>query len=105
MLWCPVVCERPDGSRYALHWYFQRHGIGDWSRIEMQGGVEHPDGRREPFVALVPDLAFRDDNRRFEGGTLAMTMADGSARPLTVDRGVATPDSTSAPGCTTASTA
>ena len=78
------MCERPDGSRYALHWYFQRHGIGDWSRIEMQGGVEHPDGRREPFVALVPDLAFRDDNRRFEGGTLTMTMADGSTRPLTL---------------------
>ena len=48
------VCERPDGSRYALHWYYQRHGIGDWSRIEMQGGVEHPDGRREPFVGARP---------------------------------------------------
>ena len=84
VLWCPVVCERPDGSRYALHWYFQRHGIGDWARIEMQGGVEHPDGRREAFVALVPDLAFRDDNRRFAGGTLTMTMTDGSTRPLTL---------------------
>ncbi len=84
VLWSPVVCERPDGSRYALHWYYQRHGLGDWSRIEMQGGVEHPDGRREPFVALVPDLRFRDDTRRFEGGTLTMTMADGSPRPLTL---------------------
>ncbi|MGZ4678364.1 MAG: hypothetical protein ACXV8Y_17680 [Acidimicrobiia bacterium] len=82
ILWCPVVCRREDGSRYALHWYYQRHALGDWSRIEMQGGVEHPDGRREAFAALVPDLAFRDDNRRFEGGTLAMTMADGSSRPL-----------------------
>ncbi len=82
--WCPVLCRRPDGSEYGLHWYYQRHSMGDWSRIEMQGGVEHPNGRRDPFVALVPDLAFRDDNRRFEGGTLAMTMADGSARPLTV---------------------
>lgn len=80
--WCPVLCRRPDGSEYALHWYYQRHSLGDWSRIEMQGGVEHPNGRREPFVALVPDLAFRDDNRRFEGGTLTMTMADGSPRPL-----------------------
>ncbi len=82
--WCPVLCRRPDGSEYALHWYYQRHGLGDWSRIEMQGGVEHPDGRREPFVAMVPDLAFRDSNRRFEGGSITMTMADGSARPLTV---------------------
>ena len=82
--WCPVLCRRPDGSEYALHWYYQRHALGDWSRIEMQGGVEHPDGRREPFVALVPDLAFRDDNRRFQGGTLTMTMADGTARPLSL---------------------
>jgi hypothetical protein len=84
IMWCPVACRRPDGSEYALHWYYQRHALGDWSRIEMQGGVEHPDGRREPFVALVPDLAFRDDNRRFEGGTVTMTMADGATRPLTL---------------------
>lgn len=82
--WCPVLCRRPDGSEYALHWYYQRHRFGDWSRIEMQGGAEHPDGRREPFVALVPDLRFRDDNRRFEGGTLTMTMDDGTSRPLTL---------------------
>ncbi len=82
--WCPVLCRRPDGSEYGLHWYYQRHSSGDWSRIEMQGGVEHPNGRRDPFVAMVPDLAFRDDNRRFEGGTVSMTMADGSARPLTL---------------------
>ena len=82
--WCPVLCRRPDGSEYGLHWYYQRHSLSDWSRIEMQGGVEHPNGRRDPFVALVPDLAFRDDNRRFEGGTLTMTMADGSVRPLTL---------------------
>ncbi len=84
IMWCPVLCARPDGSRYALHWYYQRHALGDWARIEMQGGVEHPDGRREPFVALVPDLAFRDDNRRFLGGTVTMTTADGSTRPLTL---------------------
>ena len=82
--WCPVLCRRPDGSEYGLHWYYQRHSLSDWSRIEMQGGVEHPNGRRDPFVALVPDLAFRDDNRRFEAGTLTMTMADGSVRPLTL---------------------
>jgi hypothetical protein len=84
IMWCPVLCERPDGSRYALHWYYQRHALGDWSRIEMQGGVEHPDGRREPFAALVPDVRFQDDNRRFLGGAVTMTMADGSTRPLTL---------------------
>ena len=84
VMWCPVLCRRPDGSEYALHWYYQRNAIGDWSRIEMQGGVEHPGGRREPFAALVPDVQVRDDNRRFEGGTLTMTMNDGSLRPLTI---------------------
>ena len=84
VLWCPILCERPDGSRYALHVYYQRHSFGDWQNLELQGGVEHPDGRREPFAALVPDLAFQDDNRRFLGGTLNTTMSDGTARPITL---------------------
>lgn len=82
VLWCPVLCERPDGSRYGLHWYYQRHAIGDWQRVELQGGAEHPEGRREPFAALVPELSFRDDNRRFLGGTLRFVTADGTERPV-----------------------
>jgi hypothetical protein len=85
VMWSPILCERPDGSRYGLHLYYQRHGMGGWQRVELQGGVEHPDGRREPFAALVVDDArVRDDNRRLQGATLQATMADGSARPLTV---------------------
>jgi hypothetical protein len=84
MMWCPVLCERPDGSRYALHWYYQRHAIGDFVRVEVQGGVELPDGQREPFVAVVPTLQFRDDNRRFLGGVLRCTTASGAERPLTL---------------------
>jgi hypothetical protein len=85
VLWCPILCERPDGSRYALHWYYQRHAMGGWSRVEFQGGVEHPDGRREPFAALVPRLRFRDDNRRLEGGVLEFTTQAGDARPVTIE--------------------
>jgi hypothetical protein len=85
MMWCPILCERPDGSRYALHWYYQRHTVGDFfDRIELQGGAESPDGARDPFVALVPDVRFRDDNRRFLGGVLRFTTAGGAERPLTV---------------------
>ena len=84
VMWCPVLCERPDGSRYGLHWYYQRHLLGGWERVELQGGVEHPDGRREAFAGLVPDVSFRDDNRRFLGGTLHFTTTSGEARPITV---------------------
>jgi hypothetical protein len=84
VLWCPVLCERPDGSRYALHWYYQRHAFGEWSRSEFQGGVEHADGRREPFAALVPALEFRDDNRRFVGGSLRFVTDDGSDRVISM---------------------
>jgi len=85
VMWCPVTCERADGSRYALHWYYQRHSAPGWSRVELQGGVEHPDGRKEPFVALVADLEVNPDNRRFVRGTLRFTMADSTERPLQVE--------------------
>jgi len=84
VIWSPILCERPDGSRYGIHLYYQRHSLGGWQRIELQGGIEHPDGRREPFAALVVDPKVRDDNRRLSAATLTATMADGSARPLTV---------------------
>jgi len=84
IMWCPVLMERTDGSRYALHWYYQRHALGTWQRVEFQGGVEHANGRKEQFAALVPRLAVRDDNRRVERGTLHFTMADGSARDIEI---------------------
>ena len=80
VIWSPMLCERPDGSRYALHTYYQRHAFGDWQRVEMQGGVEHPDGRKEHFLGLVPDVEVRDDNRRVVGGTLRYQMDDGAER-------------------------
>ena len=84
VLWCPILCERADGTRYALHWYYQRHALGGWSRVEFQGGAEHPDGRREPFASLVPELEFRDDNRRLQGGVLHFTTPSGQQRPVTI---------------------
>ena len=71
-MWSPMLCERPDGSPYGIHVYYQRHAFGGWERVELQGGIEHPDGRREPFAALVPTLSVRDDNRRLLGAELAL---------------------------------
>jgi hypothetical protein len=84
VIWSPILCRRPDGSRYGIHLYYQRHALGGWQRIELQGGIEHPDGRREPFAALVVEPQVRDDNRRLASASLRATMADGSARPLSV---------------------
>ena len=83
-MWCPVTCERPDGSRYALHWYYQQNSLGTWQKTELQGGVEHPDGRKDHFVALHHELEVDPVNRRFIRGDLRFTMADGSERPLRV---------------------
>ena len=82
--WSPMLLERTDGTRYGLHLYYQRHGVGGWERVELQGGIEHPDGRREPFVALVARPEVRDDNRRLLSAELDCTMADGSPRPLRI---------------------
>ena len=82
VLWSPILCERPDGSRYGLHVYYQQHRFGDWQQVELQGGVEHPDGRREPFLHLIPHAEVRDDNRRLVRATLDCTMADGTHRPF-----------------------
>jgi hypothetical protein len=84
VIWSPILCERPDGSRYGMHTYYQRHAIGDWQRLELQGGIEHPDGRREPWAALVPVADVDDVTRRLRAVTFAGTMTDGTARPLTI---------------------
>jgi hypothetical protein len=80
VLWCPLFCERADGSRYGLHFYFQRFAFGDWSRVTFEGGIEHANGRREPFSAARPDLRFDDRTRRLIGGEITATMRDGRER-------------------------
>ena len=84
VIWSPILMERPDGSRYGIHTYYQRHSIGGWQRIELQGGIEHADGRREPWAALVPKAEVDDVTRRLAGAQLDFTMDDGTARPVTV---------------------
>lgn len=83
-IWSPVLCTRPDGSRYGLHLYYYSDIGPGRSRTEFQGAVEHPDGSRDFLVGLDPKLRFDQFNRRLLGGTLAATMADGSSRPLIV---------------------
>jgi hypothetical protein len=85
VIWSPILMRRDDGTRYGIHTFYQRHAFGDRERAELQGGIEHADGRREPWTSLaVRDVDVRDDNRRLRGATLDFTMSDGSARPVTV---------------------
>ena len=83
--WCPMLLERPDGSRYGIH-HFHRHiSAFGYEETRFEGGVERPDGRVEPIASVRPELRFDPVTRRVLGGTLHFTMPDGSARPVTVE--------------------
>jgi hypothetical protein len=84
--WCPIVCERPDGSRYALHWFLQRQSVPGWQQEHFQGGVEHPDGSREPFAGIEPEYEVDPVTRRFRRARITFRMADGTTRPITVEK-------------------
>lgn len=84
-VWMPVTMTRPDGRPFTLFVYFQRyHGPG-WSTGSARGSIELPDGRVKPFHDVVPDLEFRDDNRRLTGGTIGVVMPDGTERAYRVE--------------------
>lgn len=83
--WSPVALECPDGSRYGI---FLNFGIMDrpgFSQKSVFGAVEHPDGRVERIVDIVPDLRYHPVNRRLQGGRVTCTMADGTTRDLTIE--------------------
>ena len=84
IIWSPMLMATTEGDPYALHVFHQQHAVGDFRQVTTQGGVEHPDGRREPFVAITPELEFDPVNRRVRGGVLHCTTADGGERPLTL---------------------
>lgn len=83
--WSPMLLERPDGSRYAVHHQYRKLRAFGYEETRVEGGVEHPDGRVEPFATLQPELRFDPDNRRVLGGTLHFGTPDGSTRPITVE--------------------
>jgi hypothetical protein len=82
--WSPMLLERSDGTRYAIHHQHRHLRVMGYDEQSFEGGIEHADGRVEPFTALRPELQFDPVNRRVLGGTLHATMQDGSKRPITV---------------------
>ena len=85
MIWCPVLMQRADGSRYALHLHYTWHAVGDHGQKIVTAQIEHPDGSRDQIVDILPHLRFDPDNRRLLGGGLDCRMADGSDRPFTIE--------------------
>jgi hypothetical protein len=87
MVWCPLLFERDDGSRYGMLIHFQivtAPGLGIVHKIVM-GGVEHPDGQLEPWIDLAPELQYDPTNRRLHGGVIRATTGDGVTRELVVE--------------------
>jgi len=85
MIWCPVLMERRDGSRYALHLHFTRFEATGFQQKMVTARIEHPDGSEEVIADIDPDLRFDPNNRRLLGGTLHCTMADGATRKLEIE--------------------
>ncbi|MBK9664484.1 MAG: hypothetical protein IPO61_01650 [Gammaproteobacteria bacterium] len=83
--WSPSYLERADGSHYALFLNFSRVSSGQSQTRTVMSAVEHPDGRVERIVDIVPDLDYDPANRRLRGGQLDCTMADGSVRVITLE--------------------
>ncbi len=85
MIWCPVLMERDDGSRYAMHLHFTRFEATGFQQKMVTARIEHPDGLEEVIADIDPHLAFDKVNRRLLGGHLDCTMADGEARRLDIE--------------------
>ena len=85
MMWCPVLMEGKDGSRYGLHLHFTWTRMQGFEQKMVTARVEHANGTEEVIAEIVPKLRFHPDNRRLLGGHLLCTMADGSERPLDIE--------------------
>lgn len=83
--WSPMLLERRDGSRYAMHHQHRQLTAFGYEETRSEGTIEHPDGRLERIAAVRPDLRFDPANRRVLGGRLHFTMSDGSQRVVAVE--------------------
>jgi hypothetical protein len=84
-VWMPATMTRTDGRPFTLFVYFQHFSGAGWSTGSARGAIELPDGRSKPFQDVVPDLRFRDDNRRLLGGIIRAVLPDGTACTYRID--------------------
>lgn len=81
----PMLLERPDGSRYAIHYQQREIRAFGYHERRAEGTIEHPDGQVEPVADVVSDLRFGPTNRRVLGGTIELVMPGGDHRALQVE--------------------
>jgi hypothetical protein len=80
MIWCPVLMEDPDGTRWGLFMHLvDMQGFGRHHRTVM-GSLEHADGTVQRMADIRPDLRYEPVNRRLRGGTVAVTLEDSTER-------------------------
>jgi hypothetical protein len=83
--WSPMLLERADGTRYAIHHQVRELSAFGYSERRSEATIEHPDGRVERVGEVRTDLRYDQENRRVLGGAVHFTMTDGSVRTVTVE--------------------
>jgi hypothetical protein len=85
MIWSPVLMTDPDGTRWGLFMHFvDARGFGHHRRT-VDGAIEHGDGRTQRMTDIDADLSFDPTNRRLRGGTVSVTLEDGTVRRFAVE--------------------
>lgn len=80
MIWCPVLMEDPDGTRWGLFLHhIDLEGFGHMQRT-VTGAIEHADGTTEAVTDIRTDFSYDTRNRRLLGGPVTITLADGTER-------------------------
>jgi hypothetical protein len=83
--WSPMLLERDDGTRYAIHHQLRELSAFGYTERRTEATVEHSDGTVERIGKVRTDFRYDPANRRVLGGTVHLTMPDGSDRPITVE--------------------
>ena len=85
MIWCPSLMTDPDGSRWGLFMHVvDLAGFGHVQRT-VTGAVERSDGTVIRMADIRPDLRFDPANRRLLGGTVGVTLDDGTERRFALE--------------------
>jgi hypothetical protein len=85
MIWCPALMVDRDGTWWGLFMHLiDAQGFGHHQRT-VTGAVEHSDGRIERMADIDTDLAYDPSNRRLRGGTVRVTLEDGTERTFVLE--------------------